>query len=177
MLRVEKMENIKQYFNTPDSLVSYINKDKLLRHYFMAGGCSQLVKILYKYYVNKKKKNYKILCIIDRKCAERVSKKYNSDVENIESEDFLNEFYLTGIEHVAMVIEDKVYDGFHNTSYNKEEYEHKCFLKKSFYYKEVEIKDSKDSRNIMNILLAGHKYGGDKISYVINKILNNKKAS
>lgn len=171
------MENIKQYFNTADSLIGYINKDKLLRHYFMSGGCSQLVNILYRYYVNKKKKNYKILCIIDKRTAEELSQKYATDIANIKSEDFLNEFYLTGIEHVAMVIADKVYDGFHNTSYNKEEYEHECFPKQSFYYKEMEIKDSKDSKNILNILLAGHKYGGDKISCVINKILNNKKAS
>lgn len=154
-------------FKDADTFVSRIDQNHSLKNYFMCGGCGQLAKIIYKCFLNKRKKNYKLLCFMEFECYGSPEK-----MRTCSDEDFLDEYGFAGIDHVALIVGDKIYDACGVEYYDKEKYSHRLFPKTTFCYKEIEIGNISQSKQVFKKVLFGHLYGHKKQSEIVSRIFH-----
>ncbi|EPP7234364.1 hypothetical protein ACTOJ1_001307 [Shigella flexneri] len=154
-------------FKDADTLVARIDQNHSLKNYFICGGCGQLAKLIYQNFLNKRKKNYKLLCFMDFELYG------NPEImRTCSDEDFLEEYGFAGIDHVALIIGDKIYDACGVEPYDKEKYSHRLFPKTTFCYKEIEIGNVSQSKQVFEKVLFGHLYGHKKQSEIISRIFH-----
>lgn len=154
-------------FKDADTLVNRIDQNHSLKKYFMCGACGQLAKLIYQHFINKRKKDYKLLCFMEFELYGNLElRKTCSD------EKFLEEYGFAGIDHVALIVGNKVYDACGSDFYDKETYVHRMFPKSQFCYREIEIGNVSQSKQVFEKVLFGHLYGHKKQSEIVSRIFH-----
>lgn len=162
---------LKNRFSTPNGLVEYINMVSDLKGFFMRGACSQLAKIIYDHFFNKRDNNFKLLCFIEKgkfNFSEKSLKKMSDD-------DFLDEMRWGGADHVALIAGNQIYDAHGVSYYFEDEYEHLSLSKESFFYKEVDLPTVAKAKEIFADIMRDHRYGHKKQAEIAERIMHSVK--
>lgn len=159
---------LKSRFSNARMIIEKIKRNKHLSYFFANGACGQLSKILYKYFSLKGKDQCKLLCFVTKP-----NDIINDNIEfilNSTEEDFLKKYAILGICHVALILNNEVYDYSGVVNYD-ENYEHNQFRKENYSYKLINLKNLNSSKIIFKEILFAHKYGNLNESEVVGKIL------
>ena len=73
---------------------------------------------------------------------------------------------------VNRIVGNKVYDACGSDFYDKETYVHRMFPKSQFCYREIEIGNVSQSKQVFEKVLFGHLYGHKKQSEIVSRIFH-----
>lgn len=162
---------LKNRFSTPNSLVEYIKMVSDLKGFFMRGACGQLAKIIYDHFISKRENSFKLLCFVDKE-------EFNFNtvlLKEMSDGDFFDAVRWVGVDHVALIAGNQIYDAYGVSYYFEDEYEHPSLSKESFFYKEVDLPTVAKAKEIFADIMRDHRYGHKKQSEIAERIMHSVK--
>ena len=162
---------LKNHFSTPNDLVEYIKMVSDLKGFFMRGACSQLAKIIYDHFINKRENSFKLLCFVSKEDfnLNEVS------LKEMSNSDFLDAVRWVGADHVALIAGNQIYDAHGVSYYFENEYEHPVLSRECFFYKEIDLPTVAKSKEIFADIMRDHRYGHKKQAEIAERIMHSVK--
>lgn len=162
---------LKNHFSTPNNLVEYIKMVSDLKGFFMRGACSQLAKIIYDHFINKRENSFKLLCFVSKEDfnLNEVS------LKEMSNSDFLDAVRCVGVNHVALIAGNQIYDAHGVSYYFENEYEHPVLYRECFFYKEIDLPTVVKSKEIFADIMRDHRYGHKKQAEIAERIMHSVK--